>query len=988
MQHIPRMTGEGEEPAPPAAPAEPRRIMFFSDRAPPRDDDLSIRLHSIARALSWSGHEVIVATRPGVLHAQLGRDPSDRELDTNLDGVRYVHLSAPITAEDLDIRARRAPAHAGQTSLQDIFGRCLEVFRPDLVMTFADAATSVAAQRAAQGEGRPVMHFARGRGGEDGVVPGAEGGRLRTPRKRAASPAVDHAARRAQHVFANSAAQAERLIKQGVPSSRVSVLPNGTRPVVRPLVPAAPDRGDGLHIVLPGPHLAWSGSATAVRVLSEIAAAKGRALRLTIVADMRDRARRAAERPRLDRIARRVHEAGADAFVRVVPCRSRAEIDAVLASADLALFPWRRGAMAHEWPIVEPARALQVHCPVVMTRLASFVALAEEVGPEAAALIDPPSSRRPFGVQLEAVLDRPLRVAPRDLAPTRWHRRAEVVAAAIARLDAHVAIARRHGAERLAAALAREGRAEACEIAASLRTAASNLRVEGRDGLARSLFAAAYRISSTASDARAVFYAASKADDLVGQIQGLAALERAVPDDGLAPDRRALATARVKAGDIKRLEERLARATDPSGPAPPRTGAASGRRLVYVAHATVPWTTVGYATRTHGLAQALVGRGADLVCLTRPGYPADMFAELDEGRIARSHEIDGVVYRHLPAPRRDRCSDYLERSVDALKDELAALAPACVVAASNHQTALPALIAARELGLPFAYEVRGFWEITRLSREPDFDRTLSFQRQVHLEGMTARGADWVFTLTEAMRLELARRGVAPERISLLPNSADAGFFAPRERDRDLAWQIGLPDGVPVIGYIGSFVEYEGLDDLVAAAILLRAQGREFRLILVGSEGPSSFGRTPITDRLLGMAERGGLDDWLIMPGRVPFDTVRDWYSLIDVAPFPRRLSPVTEMVSPLKPLEAMAMAKPVVVSSVAPLREIAGEGSRGLVFRGGDPADLAAKVASCLDRPKDACAMGERARRWVEVTRNWDVIAQQMLVHLDPLMQR
>ncbi len=973
------MEGEGGDPAPAPVPAERGRILIFSDRAPMRDDDRSIRLHAIARALCWAGHEVVVATRPGFLHAQLGRDPEDRELDESLDGVRYVHLSAPVSAGPARPDRIEAPEEDGRGDPPDLYGRCLDAFKPGLVMTFADAMVSAAAQRAAQGRGLAVMQFAPGLGGEEAAAPD----RGRDPHAPGERRLGIRAARKAQHVFAETDAQARRLVLQGVAASRVSVLANGTRPMVRPLAPLGDASDEALHIVLPGPHLPSGGSMAALRAVRVLVTKKGRALRLSILADRRDAGRRSAEEPQLDRISRYVERTGSDAFVSLVPCERTREIDALLARADLALFPWQDDAATREWPAAAAWRALQAHCPVVLTQLAPFAALADEVGPGAAALIEPPSSARRLRIALEAVLERPLSVGSHDLGRTRWRRRAQVVEAAIARLDAHRAAARDHGAERLVALLRQEGGEGADHLVPSLRAAACNLSDEGRPALAEALFDVAFQASGEASDARAMFYAAGGARDLAGQVRGLGALERVVSDTSPPADRRALAAARAKVGDIRRLEERLARARGPAAARP-----AAPRRLAYVAHTTVPWATVGYATRTHGLAQALVGHGADLVCLTRPGYPADMFPELDEGAIARSHEVDGVAYRHLAEPRRDRCADYLERAVDPLKAEIAALAPACVVAASNHQTALPALIAARELGLPFAYEVRGFWEITRLSHDPGFDRTLSFQRQVHLEAMTARGADWVFTLTEAMREELVRRGVPPERLSLLPNAADAEVFAPRERDRDLARRVGLPDGVPVIGYIGSFVEYEGLDDLIAAAALLRASGHEFRLLLVGSEGPTSFGRTPITDRLLGMAEQGGLDDWLVMPGRVPFDAVMGWYSLIDVAPFPRRPSAVTEMVSPLKPLEAMAMAKAVVVSGVAPLREIAGEGSRGLVFRGGDAADLAAKIASCLDRPEAARAMGERARRWVETERNWGAIAREMLARVEALARR
>jgi glycosyltransferase involved in cell wall biosynthesis len=136
-----------------------------------------------------------------------------------------------------------------------------------------------------------------------------------------------------------------------------------------------------------------------------------------------------------------------------------------------------------------------------------------------------------------------------------------------------------------------------------------------------------------------------------------------------------------------------------------------------------------------------------------------------------------------------------------------------VLAASNYVTALPALIAARRLGLPFVYEVRGLWEITRISREPEYEHTPAFAVQRLLESRVMQRADHVFTLTGPMVDELLDRGVARERIGLLPNSCNPDRFVARARDEDLATRLGLAPGVPVIGYIGTFVDYEGLEDL-------------------------------------------------------------------------------------------------------------------------------------------------------------------------------
>ena len=400
-------------------------------------------------------------------------------------------------------------------------------------------------------------------------------------------------------------------------------------------------------------------------------------------------------------------------------------------------------------------------------------------------------------------------------------------------------------------------------------------------------------------------------------------------------------------------------------------------RVVYVLHNSLPWSSGGYATRAHGLALGMRGAGLEVVCLTRPGFPLDLKPELKAATLPRCDGVEGIDYHRIAAPLRTDAlaRDYMLAAADALEAELRRLRPEWVIAASNHVTALPALIAARRLGLPFLYEVRGFWEVTRQSREPEFERSAAFRIQELLEAEVARRADHVFTLTGPMRDELVRRGVEPGTITLLPNSCDPDRFTPRGRDAALAARLGIPASVPVIGYIGTFVQYEGLDDLVAACAMLRARGRDFRLMLIGNENASGTEKGPITAEIERIAAEAGLAERLIMPGRVPHEEVTAYYSLLDVAPFPRKPQPVTEMVSPMKPLEALAMEKAVVVSSVAALTEIdRRRGDRARLRQGrrrepggrSRPSDRRSRAARPPRRATAAtgwCASGP-GRRW------------------------
>jgi glycosyltransferase involved in cell wall biosynthesis len=405
-----------------------------------------------------------------------------------------------------------------------------------------------------------------------------------------------------------------------------------------------------------------------------------------------------------------------------------------------------------------------------------------------------------------------------------------------------------------------------------------------------------------------------------------------------------------------------------------------GGRLVYVLHNSLPYSSGGYATRSHGVASGVLSVGRGVVCVTRPGFPLDVRPGMAPIDLPIVDRIDDVPYQRIVEPRRVNIPEYryVQAAMDSMEAELRRLRPAYVQAGSNYVTALPALVAARRLGVPFFYEVRGLWEITRLSRDEEFGQSISFDVQRHIESTVAREADHVFTLTEPMREELIARGVEPSRITLLPNSVDASRFQAREPDAALAGRLGIPPGVPVIGYIGTFVGYEGLEDLAAACVELHRRGQHFRLLIVGNENASGLERGPITEEILRIADEGGIASKLIMPGRVPHEEVESYYSLVDVCPFPRKPWPVCEMVSPMKPLEALAMKKAVVVSSVRALVEMIQHDQTGVVFEKGSVASLADAIADLIAQPEKRRRLGEAGRRWVVEERSWTQVAERV----------
>lgn len=432
------------------------------------------------------------------------------------------------------------------------------------------------------------------------------------------------------------------------------------------------------------------------------------------------------------------------------------------------------------------------------------------------------------------------------------------------------------------------------------------------------------------------------------------ALERAAPAPG-AGEQRLIGAIRDRAA----VRDRLIHAAHRTSTGP----VVAGRVFSLLAY-SLPYSTTGYATRSHGLLSAVQARGWDVMPLTRPGYPQDADPALAGRRLPAEDAIGPLVYRRLFEPSRRALGHmpYLLAAADEIGRQLRAHRPSVVHAASNYITALPAFVAAREHGLPFVYEVRGFWDITRASSDPAFARGTEHRYLRLFESALLARADAVITLTDAMRAELVLRGAAADRIHVARNAVDAQRFVPQPRDAGLAARLGLPDGVPVIGYIGSFVDYEGLDDLVDACARLRQAGCRFHLLLVGD----GLARAAVAQRIAD----AGLAPWATLAGQVPHDEVARHYGLVDICAFPRKPWPVCELVSPLKPYEAMAFAKPVVVSDVAAMAEMVDDGVTGRLFAKGDVEALARVLAEMLGSPERA-ALGQRARAWVADQRSW-----------------
>ena len=406
-------------------------------------------------------------------------------------------------------------------------------------------------------------------------------------------------------------------------------------------------------------------------------------------------------------------------------------------------------------------------------------------------------------------------------------------------------------------------------------------------------------------------------------------------------------------------------------PLPPRAAPAAGgeRRVVYYLSQSLPHHSSGYAIRSHWLLRHLVAAGWPMTGVTRFGYPTDRADHAGKPDAPPEAEVDGVRYLFRPdrIGFREPDADYIARAARALTAQARELRPSIIHAASNYQVGLAAIAAARGLGVPSIYEVRGLWHLTKTSKEPGYADTEQYRKAEVLEAQAAGAADHAFVITQAVLDLLAERGVDRGKMSLLPNAVDVDQFTPRPRDEALARELGLA-GKVVIGSIGSLKSYEGLDLLLAAAASMRRSlGDRVRVLLVG-DGSELAPLAELRGRL-------GLEEVVVMPGRVPHDEVGRYYSLIDIAAYPRIPALVCHFVSPLKPLEAMAMEKAVVVSDVKAQAEMIEHEVTGLVHAAGDAGALERALTRLVGDPALRARLAARARAWVAAERTWSATA-------------
>ena len=290
--------------------------------------------------------------------------------------------------------------------------------------------------------------------------------------------------------------------------------------------------------------------------------------------------------------------------------------------------------------------------------------------------------------------------------------------------------------------------------------------------------------------------------------------------------------------------------------------------------------------------------------------------------------------------------------------------------------AYPAIWVGRRLGIPVVYEVRAFWEDAAVDHGTSREGGLRYRVSRALETLAFKYVGHVTTICDGLRQDIIQRGIPSEKITVIPNAVDPEKFTfGGNPDPELRRSLGL-EGCRVLGFLGSFYGYEGLNLLLDAYPRIREHAPDIRVLLVGGgiqENP-----------LKAQAKRLGIDEQVIFTGRVPHDQVQRYYDLVDLLVYPRLSMRLTEVVTPLKPLEAMAQGRLLVASDVGGHKELIRHGQTGWLFKAGSADALAQTVLDILADPNSWDAVRHAGRQYIDIERKWEV----SVAHYDEVYQR
>jgi PEP-CTERM/exosortase A-associated glycosyltransferase len=383
-------------------------------------------------------------------------------------------------------------------------------------------------------------------------------------------------------------------------------------------------------------------------------------------------------------------------------------------------------------------------------------------------------------------------------------------------------------------------------------------------------------------------------------------------------------------------------------------------RILHILDHSIPLHS-GYTFRTRNILREQRALGWETVHVTGSKHlnPAGQEEDVDGFHFYRTLASEGFLDR-LPVLNQWAVVNALSVRLDEV---VAKESPDILHAHSPSLNGLAALRVGHRHGIPVVYECRAFWEDAAVDHGTCKEGDLRYRLTRALETRVFRQADAVTTICEGLRGDILARGVSPERVTVIPNAVDTELFTlDHQKEHELIKELGL-ENKTVLGFIGSFYAYEGLSLLIGAMPVIIARMPDVRLLLVGGGFQES--------NLHQQARDLGIEDRIVFTGRVPHDRVQQYYDLVDVLVYPRLPMRLTELVTPLKPLEAMAQGRMVLASDVGGHKELIRDGDNGNLFRAGDTESLVRTVLKMLQHQEKWPRIQSAGREFVERERNW-----------------
>ncbi len=392
-------------------------------------------------------------------------------------------------------------------------------------------------------------------------------------------------------------------------------------------------------------------------------------------------------------------------------------------------------------------------------------------------------------------------------------------------------------------------------------------------------------------------------------------------------------------------------------------------KVLHVLNHSVPWND-GYAIRSKHIVDFQKKIGISPIVVTSPRHEpeissmCELFNDIPYYRTVFKNSSLERLQCKLPIFKEYVTISHIEKKIiEIVEKEKTDI----IHSHSPIFCGLPAMWVAKRYNIPFVYEARSNWEDSAVEQGKLKRGDARYRISRYLETMIFKSCDAIITIANELKNEIVSRGISPNKVYYIPNGVDGERFRPMEKDEKIINQYGLK-GKIIVGFIGSFYAFEGLMYLIKAVPEIIREHSETKFLIVG-DGDEM-------ENLKGMVRDLCIDSNVIFTGRVAYADILKYYSVIDIFVYPRRSERLTELVTPLKPLEAMSMGKVVLGSNVGGIRELVREWETGILFKPEDPMDLARRCLELIQDTEKRDMLCANVRALVLAERSWDKIVE------------